>query len=233
MKSLGIIPARGGSKGIPGKNLRIVSGKALISYPLDEGQKSSLLARLVVSTDSAEIKEYVENNSNAQVISRPADFATDRSPVIDSVLHVLDELEKAGEHYDLVVLLQPTSPFWRAKQLDELLGMFEDESTEAVVSVIPTLEMHPSKMYSLSGDSLLPYLPHGETIRRQELAPVYFRNGCFYAVRVATLRRERSLMPSNKKPYLMDPEWFLTIDIPRELKLAEIMAEEWNNAQSE
>lgn len=226
-KVLAIIPARGGSKGIIGKNLRPLGGIPLISFPIENAKRSKLLTRLVVSTDSEEIGRYV-HECGVKVIQRPAEFGTDQSPVIDSVIHVLDELEKTGEAFDIVVLLQPTSPFWTSDQLDEVLSMFEDEDLDGVVSVVPSLEMHPARMYHKdTQDFLSPLLKDGETIRRQELSPVYFRNGCFYAVRTSVLKNSQTLMPGKKRGYLMDPDWFLTIDTPRDLKLAEVMVEEW------
>ena len=199
----------------------------MISFPIENAKKCQSLTRLVVSTDSKEIQNFVEGYG-VMVIPRPEPFGSDESPVIDSVCHVLDELEKNGETFDIVVLLQPTSPFWTSDQLEDLLSMFEDKTIDGVVSVIPSLEMHPARMYSLDAANFLsPLLKDGETIRRQELEPVYFRNGCFYAVRAHVLKSQRTLMPILKKAYLMEPDWFLTIDSHRDLKLAEVMAEEW------
>ena len=225
---LAIIPARGGSKGITGKNLRLLGGKPLISYPIVESQKSKTISKIVVSTDSKEIGDFAES-SGVKVIYRPDSLATDKSPVIDSVIHVLDELEKEGERFDIAVLLQPTSPFWNVEQLENMLGLFGEDEPDGVVSVIPSLEMHPSRMYNQEpGGFLSPLTTQGETVRRQDLNPVYFRNGCFYAVKTSVLRTQKTLMPARKKAFLMDPDWFLTIDTPRDLKLAEVMAAEWN-----
>lgn len=226
---LAIVPARGGSKGIPRKNLCQIGGRPLISYPLEEASKSRFLTEVVVSTDDLEILKFARD-LGVNTILRPPSLASDSSPVIDSVLQVLDEYQKKDIRFDIVVLLQPTSPFWRASQLDELLTLFEDQDLEGVVSVVPSIEAHPSRMYDIdSFDYLRPLVREGETVRRQELKPVYFRNGCFYAVRTHTLISKNTLMPSKKKAFLMDPEWFMTIDTPRDLKIANVMAEEWND----
>lgn len=203
-KVLAVIPARGGSKGVLRKNLRLLGGKPLISYPIDGAKKCQSVSELVVSTDSDEISKFVKS-LGTKVIMRPAEFATDHSPVIDSVLHALDELEKLGEYFDVVVLLQPTSPFWTSNELDKMLELFENSELDGAVSVIPSLEMHPSRMYQIDSDNFLSSLmKDGETIRRQDLSPVYFRNGCFYAVKTAVIRSQRTLMPVNKKAFLMD-----------------------------
>lgn len=225
---MAIIPARGGSKGIPQKNLRILGNKPLIAYPIIEASKSQMITEIVVSTDDLDIQAYV-NSLGIKTILRPKNLAEDTSPVIDSVFHVLTELERDLQLFDLVVLLQPTSPFWRSSQLDEMIHLFSDPNVDGVVSVVPSVEAHPSRMYSLGfSNFLIPITENGETQRRQDLEPVYFRNGCFYAVRTSVLNSQKTLMPKRKKAYLMDSEWFMTIDSPRDLKLAQVMAEDWN-----
>lgn len=227
-KILGIIPARGGSKGILGKNMRQVGGRPLVSYPIEEAKKSKSISTLVVSTDSEEIGIFAQS-LGVKVIYRPDSLASDSSPVIDTVFYVIDYLEKLGNQFDIIVLLQPTSPFWTVEQLEDMLKLFDESDLDGVVSVIPSLEMHPSRMYNQEADGFLTsLLANNEKTRRQDLIPVYLRNGCFYAVRTQALKSQKTLMPARKKGFLMDPDWFLAIDIPRDLKLAEVMAEEWN-----
>ncbi|MCE7055286.1 acylneuraminate cytidylyltransferase family protein [Algoriphagus sp. AGSA1] len=231
-KVLGIIPARGGSKGIPKKNLQEIAGKPLVAYPITEAKRSEFITELVVSTDSTELASYLDNLGQKYIL-RPNEIAQDQSPVIETVFHVLEVLKKEGKEFDLVILLQPTSPFWKGAQLDEVIGLFEDDAIEGVVSVVPSTESHPARMYDKeSNDFLKPLIADAETLRRQDLSPVYSRNGCFYAVKTSALYKHNSLMPPVKKGYVMDPYWCLTIDTPRDLLLARFMAEEWNSLES-
>lgn len=227
MKVLAIVPARGGSKGIPGKNLKLLGSKPLIAYPIQEVQNSNLDIELVVSTDDTAIADLA-SRYNARVIMRPLELGSDSSPVIDSVIHVLNQFKEEGVFFDVVVLLQPTSPFWKSKDLENVIGLLDDPNCDGVISVCPSPEAHPARMYSVDNPGFLrPLQPDGEVLRRQDLPTVYLRNGCFYAVKSETILKEKTLMPSNKKAYVMDPKWFLTIDTPRDLKLAGILADEW------
>lgn len=230
MRILGIIPARGGSKGVPGKNIKKLCGKPLIAYPIQQAQRSIYLDKLIVSTDDDAIQE-VAQSFRVEVIRRPSMLGMDNSPVVDTVEQVLNYYEDQGEIFDILVLLQPTSPIWTGNQLDEVLSMFGDRNLDGVVSVVSSPEIHPARMYSKSiDDRLFPLIEVGETIRRQDLSPVYFRNGCFYAIRVPIFRKEKTLMAKNKKAYIMDSEWFLNIDSPRDFKIAQVVMEEWINS---
>ena len=228
MKVLAIIPARGGSKGVPGKNIKILGGKPLIAHSIVCAQKSKKLSKFVVTTDSDEIAEIAEI-FHSEVIKRPADLAEDTSNVITAVEHVLKQLK---EKYDLIILLQPTSPLRTATDLDSIITMFEENNKlEGVISVVPFDDYHPARMYNLEQDSmdLSPFIDKNETARRQDLTPVYYRNGCFYAVKTEAFLKEKSFMVKNKKAYVMDVNWLANIDSLRDFKIAELLYEEWNN----
>lgn len=227
MRILAIIPARGGSKGVPGKNIKLLGGKPLIAHAIECAQKSKKLTKFVVSTDSDEIAK-IAKDYQAEVIKRPADLAEDTSNVITAVTHVIEQLEQP---YDLVILLQPTSPLRTAKDLDKIIGMFEqDDKLDGVVSVVPFDDCHPARMYNLEEDlSLHPYINDSETTRRQDLTPVYYRNGCFYAVKTEAFIKEKSFMVKNKKAYVMDVNWLANIDSMRDFKIAELLYNEWEN----
>jgi len=227
MKVLVIIPARGGSKGVLKKNIKILGDKPLIAHAIDCAKASKKASRIIVSTDSEEIAE-VSKQFGSEVILRPEDLATDTSNVVTAVAHVYQELK---EDFDIIVLLQPTSPLRTAADLDNIITLFEnDKNTDGVISVVPMDDMHPARMYNLgTNDALIPFLTEGETARRQDLQPVYYRNGCFYAVKTAAFFKENSFMVANKKAYVMNAEWLANIDTPRDFKIAEILYQDWKD----
>lgn len=231
MKILAIIPARGGSKGVPGKNIKLLGEKPLLLHAYECADNSKYEIDIVVSTDNNEIKSICVKN-NIKVIDRPAALADDSSPVASAIHHVLENLTV---RYDLIVLLQPTSPFRKSEQLDEIIGFFEkDTSLEGVISVVSVDDAHPARMYNLDSDGMMkPFLNFkGETVRRQDLDPVYLRNGCFYVVTTQSFLVQNSVMPLRKKAYLMDSKYHVNIDTPKDFMLASLIYDEWKNENS-
>ena len=227
MRVLAIIPARGGSKGVPGKNIKVLGNKPLILHAIDCAKKSRKITDIVVTTDSEEILSVV-SDLDIKVVKRPESLAEDTSNVVTAVQHAYNELR---EDYDIIILLQPTAPLRTAKDLDAIVQIFEDnESVENVVSVVPMDDVHPARMYTMNfNKELTSFIPNTETLRRQDLVPVYYRNGCFYAIRTSAFFREHSFMISNKRAYVMDPNWLVNIDTIRDFKLATVLYEDWKN----
>lgn len=227
MKTLVIIPARGGSKGVPKKNIKILGDKPLIAHAIACAQASQKATRTVVSTDAEAIAE-VAQQYGCEVILRPESLATDSSNVVTAAAHVYAELK---EGFDLIVLLQPTSPLRTGADLDAIITSFETDShVNSVISVVPMDDMHPARMYHLGAESeLIPFMSEGETTRRQDLEPVYYRNGCFYAVRTSVFLQEKSFMVAPKKAYVMSADWLANIDTPRDFKIAEILYADWKH----
>lgn len=192
MRILAVIPARGGSKSIPRKNIRDLAGLPLIAYSIRAGQAAAAVDRLVVSTEDAEIAA-VSRRFGAEVIERPDVLAQDDTPTRPVIEHAVDALAKAGyERPDAVLTLQPTSPLRTARHIDEAVAIFEaDPSADSLVSCVPVPHIfHPNSVMKRAEDgSLVPYLP-GETItRRQEKEPVFARNGAvIYITRTDRLR---------------------------------------------
>nr|WP_315255365.1 acylneuraminate cytidylyltransferase family protein [uncultured Flavobacterium sp.] len=230
MRVLVIIPARGGSKGVPGKNIKPLGGKPLIAHAIECAKKCNKVTKTIVSTDSDEIIN-VALSFEAEVIKRDASLAQDTSNVVTAVEEVYQKLE---QEFDLIVLLQPTSPLRTPIDLENIIVMFEkDESIDGVISVVPLEDYHPARMYNLGEENkLIPFLNDGESKRRQDLKPVYFRNGCFYAVRVKAFLKEKSFMVEKKKAYVMDSNWLTNIDSYRDFKIAEVLYEDWKNENS-
>lgn len=232
MKVLAIIPARGGSKGVPDKNIRIVAGKPLIAYAIECAQESRLINRIVVSTDSPIIAQTA-SDYGAEVLMRPSHLAQDETPMPPVLLHVLQTLQENGENYDLVVLLQVTSPIRTGQDLDNVVEMFASTpDLDAVISVVPMDDVHPARMYTLDeGQWMNPYIESGEEARRQDLPVVYYRNGCIYAIRSEILKDNKSLMVKNKKAYIMPAKWLANIDDERDLIIAEALIKMWKAGQ--
>lgn len=229
MKILGLIPARGGSKGVLKKNIQQIHGKPLIAYSIELGLQCKDVMDIVVSTDDDEIEE-ISLSYGATVIKRPKDLASDVSDVTDTVLHSITELkEKQNKTYDILILLQPTSPLRTLTDINNVINMFyENTQLDGVVSVVKVIDNHPARMYKfLNTKKLDPYTKQGETIRRQDLTPLYIRNGCIYAVRTSTFIKKKTLMPINKNGYLMDHRWAVNIDTEIDLELLEVLLPKW------
>ncbi|WP_159023057.1 cytidylyltransferase domain-containing protein [Formosa sp. L2A11] len=225
MKVIAIIPARGGSKGVPHKNLITLGNKPLIQHAVSCALNSLLVDKVVLTSDSDIILEKVEEAKKLVKIKRPEALATDKSSVTGAVQHVLDTFPG----YDLVVLLQPTSPLRTSKDLDLIIDEFKkDANLDGVISTVPLIDMHPARMYNLSEDAMMePYQEGGETLRRQDLKPVYYRNGCFYAVRVSAFIKENTFMVAHKKAYIMDSKWLANIDDERDVLLTRYLYDLW------
>ena len=225
MKVLGIIPARGGSKGVPQKNIRLIHGKPLISYTIALAESCKSFMDYIVSTDDEKI-EKIAVQYGAHVIKRPPEIATDASSVVDTVSHVLNTL---GTTYDLILLLQPTSPLRDTTDIQHVIKMFSDDpGLDGVVSVVKVSDKHPARMYAVNNDEYLDsFIEGGETLRRQELEPLYYRNGAIYAVKTDVFLKSKTLMPKYKKAYVMDHRWAVNIDEEIDIQLLELLLPKW------
>lgn len=219
---VGLITARGGSKGIPRKNVAPVGGKPLIAWTIEAAKRSARLDRVLVSTDDAEIREIACAADANVPFLRPPDLARDDSPHIDVVLHALDWLaEHDGTTPEYVVLLQPTSPLRLAEDIDAAVALALQHDAEAVVSVVET-HVHPVLTYSLLEDGTLKPFVHSPVPypRRQDLPKAYHVNGAVYVNRARSLRDTRTFYPEGVLGHVMPEERSLQIDTAWELHLA-------------
>ena len=208
-KVLALIPARGGSKGLPGKNIMPVCGRPLLSFSVEAARGSRYVDRIVLSSDDeAIVAAAVACGCDAPFL-RPAELATDTAATVDVVLHALDQLPG----YDLVVLLQPTSPLRTAADIDAAFERLVRNQAPCCVSVSP-VEQSPYWMYRLAEhDFLEPLLPAPPGVtRRQELPPVYALNGAVYIADVAWLRNTRSFVATGTVAYVMPLARAIDID---------------------
>jgi CMP-N,N'-diacetyllegionaminic acid synthase len=222
MKTFALIPARGGSKGIPRKNIKLIGGKPLIVWAIEAALRSSLLDAVVVSTDDPEIAE-VAHRAGAQVpFTRPAELAQDQTPGLDPVLHALDQLPQ----YDSVLLLQPTSPLRSTQDIDACLQLAIDRRAPSVVSVTEA-ETHPYWTYRVTeGQALERMVDAVPVARRQDLPEVVALNGAIYFADARWLRRSGSLVAAETLAYVMPRERSVDLDTPLDWKLAELLLKE-------
>ena len=222
---LAIIPARGGSKGIPKKNIAPVAGKPLISFTTELTQNLPWLDTTVVSTDSEEIAEVATQTPGVEVIWRPQELSGDRigdHPVLRHAL--LAQEEETGERYDVVLMLQPTSPLRTVNDVESCITSLQDGNWDAVWSVsITELTYHPKKQLALSPDGKLGFVIPGshEIVARQELEPVFHRNGVCYAFTRDFLVNSDSTYSEAQTSGVVTPGVHISIDTPEDLAAAE------------
>ncbi|MHA2247502.1 MAG: acylneuraminate cytidylyltransferase family protein [Candidatus Hodarchaeales archaeon] len=221
MDILGIIPARGKSKGVFRKNLRHLLGKPLIAYTIEVALKSTKLNRVIVTTDDSEIAS-VSRDLGAEIIMRPDELAMDDSPTIDALIHTLDSLNQT-DHYEpnLVILIQPTSPLRTAEDIDRAIEIYNKEPGCTLVSVIEY--PHPPQWsLKIENGYLTPFF--GKKYinqRRQDLETIYSPNGAIYIASPRILRETMSFYSEKTIAYVMSPENSLDIDTEGDFITAE------------
>ena len=219
---LGIITARGGSKGLPGKNIMPVLGKPLIVYTIEAALKSEFITKTIVSSDDDEILNISESNG-AIPLKRPVEFAKDTSSSEDAIVHALTTLSSKGEEFDLLVLLQPTTPLRNSRDIDNALSIMINNTAQGVISVF-NIGVKPFKSYYLNSKGYLQGVHNNESpnMRRQELPDAYLANGAIYACYVDTFLNSNSLIPDRTIPYIMSQENSIDIDCVEDIKLVEL-----------
>lgn len=216
--TLALIPARGGSKGIPRKNVREIAGKPLIAWTI-EAARAAGLARIVVSTEDEEIAAVARAWGADVPFMRPAELAADDSPGIAPVLHALTMLPD----HDTILLLQPTSPLRSAADIEGILMLAAETGTSSAVSLREAQD-HPDWMYGLdAAKHIQPLSPERAATRRQDLPSVYSLNGAMYFARTDWLRTHRTFIGPETLGYLMPSERSVDIDTPLDWRIAELL----------
>jgi CMP-N,N'-diacetyllegionaminic acid synthase len=222
--TLGIIPARGGSKGVIQKNIALLNGVPLIDYTINAAKYAEELNDVVVSTDCPTILTRATDLNIAHHGLRPHHLASDTAKTIDAVIYELERYEKVnGVKVDRVVLLQPTSPLRRSIDVDLSCRLFSKMNVSSLISCYDAQDVHPRVMYTEKGGLLTSFTEPGELpARRQDFEKVYIRNGAIYiASREEILARKR-LVNKNPALYLMPKELSINIDSLNDLKHAEL-----------
>ena len=216
MKILGLIPARGGSKGIPGKNIKKLAGKELIRYTIEAGLACSLLDELVVSTEDPLIAQISKNAGAKVPFLRPVALAADQAPTIDTVLHALDFFASQEVHFDAVCLLQPTTPFRSTANIEQAINQFISSDADSLISVreVPH-QFNPHWVFEAQDPSGYLSLATGEKqiiSRRQELPKAFYRDGAIYITSTEVLLNQQSFYGQRLAYCQLDPSPNINLD---------------------
>ncbi len=193
-KILAVITARGGSKGLPGKNIRPICGKPLIAWTIEKALKSKLLDEVMVTTDSQEIAEISKSLGVKVPFIRPAELASDTATTFDTIAHTLDFYKSQKREFDYIVLLEPTSPLRQDDDIDRMLTELDEHSThyDSIVSIGEVSE-HPSLIKKWVNGAISPFCPElAQTTRRQDNLPAYFPYGVAYIAKTPSLLQEKT-----------------------------------------
>ncbi len=221
MKILAIIPARAGSKGVPNKNIREISGKPLIGYTIEEAIKSKKISKIVVSSDSEKIIK-LSKKYGVETIQRPKKYSTDSAPMISVISHVINK--KNYSEFDHIILLQPTCPLRTCKDIDLAIGKYGKNKVDSLISVYKVEDSHPSRMYKIKNNRLCSIQKKDTTKNRQDLNPIYLRNGAIYITK-KKLIKEGKIWGGSIFPYLMSKEKSLNIDDMSDFQYAKYLIE--------
>lgn len=207
---LGVVPARGGSKGLPGKNIRSLNGKPLIAWTIQAGLKSKYLDKVIVSTDSPKIAAVAEKWGALVPFLRPKILSTDKAKSIDVLFHALQFLKERGDEYDYIIMLEPTSPLREVGDIDRSIEMLMRNKVGAVsiVGVSQVEAAHPAFDVTIDQHGLIsPYLGDFKKAgRRQDLSALYFFEGTVYVSLVPELLKRKSFYHDKTLSYVV-PRW--------------------------
>ena len=220
-KILGIIPARGGSKGIPKKNIIPIAGKPLLVWTIEAAKKSRIIDRIVVSSDSDEILSVAKSHGVIG-LKRPADLATDDAPPEKTVLHAVRECRSQKYVSDFIVYLQPTSPLRTAEHINRAFELLRNKNANALISVSQA-DSKFLKAFFLTKNGYLKSISKRAFpfMNRQELPAVYLPNGAIYILRTRDFLKYRKFWIKNTLPFIMSPEESIDLDTLEDIPLVE------------
>ncbi|WP_366669262.1 acylneuraminate cytidylyltransferase family protein [Lysinibacillus fusiformis] len=226
-KILAIIPARGGSKGLPRKNILYLNGKPLISWTIESALKSKYISECILSSDDVEIIKIAKKWGCTVPFTRPSYLAQDNSTSIDVVLHALEYYKE----YDYVLLLQPTSPLRTVEDIDSCIEYVLKNNIEICVSVCES-DKSPYWMYCIEDEKLIPIIQNEEMIlRRQELPVSYVLNGAIYIAKIEQFLKEKTFFTQNTYSFIMPKERSKDIDDIFDFKMCEFIMQSQNKTK--
>jgi N-acylneuraminate cytidylyltransferase len=227
MRVLGLIPARGGSKGVPRKNVRLLAGKPMLEYTAKaalDAVANGVLARVILSTDDPEIADAGRASGLDVPFVRPVALARDETPMLPVIQHAIRFTQDCGEAYDAVCLLQPTNPLRCASDIERAVRMLNDTGADSVISFVRVGDKHPGRMKLVDDDGRVTDPPFAESFegqRRQDLPPLYLREGSIYLTRTEVLMEKGSLSGEDCRALMMPEERAINVDSILDLMLAE------------
>lgn len=207
-KILALIPARGGSKGLPGKNTKILAGLPLIAWTIRQAKASRFIDNVAVSTDNGEIAQIAKQHGAEIPFMRPAHLATDQAATMDVVLHAIQFFEDAGTPFDILVLLEPTSPLRETHDIDTAIEQLEaNPDALSIVGIARVESHHPDFLVRLKDSFLRPYADPDFTVkRRQDIETLYFYEGSLYISYPHALKKIKNFYHKKTIGYIM-PKW--------------------------
>jgi len=223
MRVLGIVTARGGSKGIPRKNICLLAGKPLLQYTAEAALAAKRLTRVVLSTDDPEIADVGRGCGLDVPFMRPPELARDDTPTLPVLQDVVRRTEATGERYDAVLALQPTNPLRRSADIDGAIELLERSGADSVISFVDTGEKHPARMKFIDAEGRVidpPFAEQFEGQRRQDLPKLYLREGSIYLTRRDVLMNQNSMKGRDCRAWIMAEDRACNIDTPFDLFLA-------------
>lgn len=222
MKILVVIPARGGSKGVPRKNIKPLNGKPLIHYSIETAREVFPDVVICVSTEDEEIRQVVESSGLKVPFLRPEELATDSVGTYEVLLHAISYYESQGIFFDYLLLLQPTSPFRTKKHIEDIIGLMKNnEGVDMVVSVRESKDNPYFMLYEEKETGLLEKSKQGNYTRRQDCPKVYAFNGSMYLMKIDSLKKQKINEFQNVLKYVMDDYYSVDIDTPRDWEYVE------------
>lgn len=231
MRILGLIPARGGSKGVPGKNIKLLGGKPLLEYTSAVAKASKYLSKIVVSSDDDNIIEVAKTLGVEVPFKRPAHLAVDTAPTLQVINHALDFFASQGEFFEAVCLLQVTAPFRNVAFLDQAIERFIESDSDALISVLEVpQDYNPHWVFEANENDILRISTGEEHIisRRQDLPKAFHRDGSIYITKTEVLQKQSSLY-GKRIAYIESPkEWYVNIDTQADWEKAERLVEYFN-----
>lgn len=224
MRVLGIVTARGGSKGIPNKNIYPLCGKPLLSYTAEAALAAARLERVILSTDSEQIAAVGRQCGLEVPFLRPPELARDDTPSLPVIQHAIRFCEQRGESYDAVLSLQPTNPLRRSEDIDGSIELLESTGADSVIAFVDVGEKHPARMKYIDAQGRVTHPPFAEQFegqRRQDLQPLYLREGSIYLTRRDVLMEQDSFVGADCRAWMIPPQRACNIDEPFDLELAQ------------
>lgn len=207
-KILAIIPARGGSKGLPGKNIRPLLGKPLIGWSIEHAQQSKYIDEIFISTDSPEIAAVAETFGVKVPELRPAELANDQAPSSAFITYTIEKYKQMGNPFDYFILLEPTSPLRDVEDVDKSIEMIiDDPNNDSIVGICKAEDVHPSFMVKIDlNNRLQPYEEEMKSLRRQELPDVFYFEGSVYVSKCDAYLEKKAFYHDKTIPYIV-PKW--------------------------
>jgi CMP-N,N'-diacetyllegionaminic acid synthase len=226
MRVLGVIPARGGSKGVPRKNIRMLAGKPLLAYTIECARAARSLERVILSTEDEEIAEVGRRWGVEVPFLRPVELAQDDTPTLPVIQHAVRFLEERGERFDAVMILQPTSPLRSPEDIDGAVGLMEQTGCDSVIAFVEVGEHHPARMKMVDETLRVsdpPFAEEVEGMPRQMLPRLYLRAGSVYLTRTSVLMKTNRISGDDCRAWIVPPERAVNIDTEFDFVVAEAL----------